>query len=335
MRVLVMLPSYPPHQCIGSYVMTHTLLRALLDRGHQADVVLSETVGEPYELDGVRVWPHRHKADPFEHLDAANVLIAHAGASNRAAALSELHGVPLVLIAHDTSPHTAAVLAKRPAALTVYNSRHMADEFGPASGDSLIIRPPVRVEDYQTTPGDCVTLVNLSDDKGAAVFYALAERFPDVPFLGVEGGYGIQWTKRGPDDLPNVDTLPHVPAGRMRDEVYARTRILLMPSAKETWGRVGVEAMCSGIPVIAHPTEGLRESLGDAGVFVDRGDLDGWAAALKGLLDKRRWPAASRRAKARAAEINPAAELGEWCAAMERLAMRRLRTPRDRSRDHQ
>jgi len=70
-----------------------------------------------------------------------------------------------------------------------------------------------------------------------------------------------------------------------------------MPSEYESWGRVGVEAMASGIPVIAHPTPGLQESLGDAGVFVDRNDIDGWERAIRRLLTPRAYGTASKKAR--------------------------------------
>ena len=41
-----------------------------------------------------------------------------------------------------------------------------------------------------------------------------------------------------------------------------------------------VEALAHGIPVIAHPTPGLRESLGFAGTYVDRDNIDAWEAQL-------------------------------------------------------
>lgn len=324
MRVLAMLPDYPPRG-VGSWVMTHALLRALVQRGHGVDVVLAVADGEPYEVDGVRVWPHRDKADPFRFIDDASVIVTHVESAGRPIALGNARGVPVVQIAHNTGVFTESALRRRSAALTVFNSRQVSASLSGLCVRSVIVHPPVDPADYATTPGDAVTLVNLSEDKGADVFYALAERIPDRPFLGVRGGYGVQITPHGPGDVPNVTVLDHVPPDQMRDQVYARTRVLLMPSAHESWGRAGVEAMCSGIPVIAAPTPGLRESLGDAGVFCDRGDIDAWETALRRLLDGRRWKAASRKAKARATELDPADDLDRWCREVEVLARRRLR----------
>lgn len=324
MRVMAMIPDYLPRG-VGSWVMTHNLLRALVARGHEADVVLSAAAGDPYEIDGVRVWPHVDKSDPFKFVDVVDVLVAHVESAGRALALGEVRGVPVVQIAHNAGAFTEAALRKRPASLTVFNSRHVSARLGGFCGRSIVVHPPVHAADYETTPGDAVTLINLSEDKGADLFYLLAERFPDRRFLGVRGGYGVQVTPHGPDDLPNVAVLAHVPPHEMRDQVYARTRVLLMPSAHESWGRVGVEAMCSGIPVVASPVPGLRESLGDAGIFCDRGDVDAWEQALRFLLDGRRWRSASRKAKSRAAELDPAEDLDRWCGEVENLARRRLR----------
>nr|PZN25585.1 MAG: glycosyl transferase [Mycolicibacterium hassiacum] len=320
-HILALLPGYPPAG-VGSWVMTHALLRALAARGHRVDVVLAHRGGAPYVRDGVHVWPHRGKDDPFRFIRDAQVIVAHVESAQRAVLLGDRYQVPVVQIAHNTSPLSAASLKRWPATVTVFNSVHAAESMGDLASRWIIVRPPVHIAEYETTPGDCVTLVNLSAAKGAHTFYALAERFPAVPFRGIKGGYGVQILPRGDDDLPNVTIVDHMPPSWMRDEVYARTRILLMPSEHESWGRVGVEAMCSGIPVIAHPTPGLRESLGDAGVFVHRDDIDGWEAALRRLLDGRRWRAASRRAKARAEELDPTDDLNAWCEEIENLAWR-------------
>ena len=315
MRVLAMLAAYPPRQCVGSWMMTHGLLRALVQRGHHVDVVLSEMTGDAYELDGVNVWPRVDKADPFRFLANADVIVAHLGGASRATTLGQMCGLPVAHICHNTGDESVGALKRGGASLLVFNSQHMAARFA-GHGPSVVVYPPVDVAAFPASSGDRVTLINLSADKGAATFYAVAERMPDLPFLGVKGGYGTQIVR----ELPNVEILDHVPSDRMRDEVYGRTRILMMPSAHESWGMTGVEAMASGIPVIAHPTDGLRESLGDAGIFVDRCDVDAWMTVIRRLQDKRRWNGASRRAKKRASELDPAPGLQRWCAAVENLA---------------
>lgn len=114
-------------------------------------------------------------------------------------------------------------------------------------------------------------------------FWAIARRLPDVPFLAVRGGYGRQVIPRR---IPrNVEVIDHVPGDRMDDLVWARTRVLLAPSLRESWGMTATEALQRGIPVIAHPTPGLVESLGPAGIFLDRRDVAEWVRVI-GHLDR-------------------------------------------------
>ena len=125
----------------------------------------------------------------------------------------------------------------------------------PTRCGSLVVRPPVYVPDNPRT-GDAVTLINLSADKGAEVWWRLAERNPDTPFLGVLS-WGAQMLAHPEGKYcPNVQLLPTVPHARMGD-VWARTGVLLAPSKTEAWGMAAVEALAHGIPVIAHPTPGL------------------------------------------------------------------------------
>ena len=323
MRVLAMLHLFPPQHNAGAERMVLAMLRALVDRGHDVDVLLSQKHPEitgPYELHGINVHPCRDKTDPFRFISATDVIVTHLENTQRAAALGESYRIPVAKIVHNTFTPTRMQLQKG-ISLAVYNSEWMAEEFSDLDVHSIVVRPPVRVADYETTPGDAITLINLYEPKGPKTFYALAERFPDLPFLAVHGAYGKQVVR----DLPNVEHVAHIDGDRMRDEVYARTKILLVPSDYESWGRVGIEAMASGIPVIAHPTPGLKESLGEAGIFCDRRKIDDWEAAVNKLLKPRSYAAASKKAKARAAALDPADDLDRWCAAMDELAARRAK----------
>lgn len=318
MRILAMVHLWPPRHCAGAEMMLESMLRPLAERGHQVDVLLSRATpdGSPYMRHGLTVHPHVDRNDPLRFVPDADVIVTHLENTARAGALSAIHRKPLVQVLHNQHPTSKAFLASS-TGLAVFNSLWMQEDFA-FDGRQIVVRPPVLAEEYRTTPGECVTLINLSEPKGAKVFYALAERLPAVQFVGVVGAYGQQIQR----EMPNVTLLEHTTDMR---EVYGRTKVLLTPSEYESWGRVGVEAMCSGIPVLSHPTPGLLESLADAGTFCDRNDIDEWERELRRLLTTRAWKAASRRALARAAELDPTDDLERWCEAVEALAPRARR----------
>lgn len=328
-----MLHAYPPAHNAGAEWAAHSLLRELACRGHEVDVLLSDrqSADAAYDIDGVHVHPYRDKADPSRWMRGegrAQAIVTHLENTARASVLGEMNRIPVVHLLHNTFEKSKSWLVKGSPSLVVYNTAWMKADaeawWRVHRGDrpmpwGITVHPPVSVEDYQATPGDRITLINLTEEKGAKVFYALAARMPRRKFLGVIGGYGHQLIR---DDLPNVEIVPHTPGDRMAKDVYARTRVLLAPSSYESYGRVAVEAMCSGIPVVAHPTPGLMESLGEAGVFADRDDIDAWEAAVKRLFSPKVYPQASKAAAARAAGLDPAAELDLWATAMEGVAKR-------------
>lgn len=310
MQVLASIPLYPPSSRVGAWLSTHEVLAHLAARGHQVDVVLSMGEHEPYVLDGVHVHPRWSGLPRLAR--AGDVIVSHLGDSGNAAGFAAELAKPSVRMVHGAIAHADELLAGT--ALAVFNSESLRSEIG-WSGRSIVAAPVVRVSEFETTPGDRVTLVNLSENKGGRLFWKLAEILEaEERFLGVKGGYEAQVEGHA----PNVELIGSTT--RMRDEVYARTRVLLVPSIRESYGRVGLEACCSGIPVIAHPTPGLRESLGDAGLFVDRDDVAGWVEAIGQLADPARWAEASARARARAAELTPDDDLDRVADEIEALA---------------
>ncbi|NML55398.1 glycosyltransferase family 4 protein [Streptomyces sp. R302] len=310
--------------------MLHEMLRALVVRGHRAEVWLSQWPGssEPYEVDGVHVVPPQPGRAYEMTARRAGVLISHLENVPDAASLARGYGIPHIVICHNTFDLTWQPLVTGSTTAAVVNSewmRAVAEEkfTGAAAfrpGQLLVVRPPVHPEAYATRPGDAITLINCTSTKGVGVLAELALRMPNRRFLAVLGGYGEQ---QPPADLPNVEVVEHLDGHRMRDEVYGRTRVLLMPSDYESWGRAGVEAMASGIPVIAHPTPGLRESLGQAGIFCDRDDIDAWAKAIEGLDEPGVYRAAGRRSKARSKALDPAGDLDGWCRMVEEVGRAR------------
>lgn len=317
MFVLVKVHAYPPHHCAGGEMMLHAMLRALVDRGHKVHLHLSRINknSKPYVLDGVKVFPVNSRADWAGDVWACDVMVTHNENTFPMASIASRFKKPLAQVIHSVVPITPSWLSAK-CDLAVFNSESMRDEVGHQPNPHIIVRPPVMAEDYRTTPGHAVTLINLSADKGEKVFWEMARRMPEVDFLGVKGGYGTQVVH----DLPNVEIVPH---GRRMRDTYAATKILLVPSRHESWGRVATEAMVSGIPVIASPTPGLKENLGAAGTFVEHDDWDGWEREIRRLLKPQAWGKASKAALKRAQELDPTDDLNRWADAVEALGDRR------------
>ncbi len=309
MRVFAVTPLYPPLSRVGAWLATHRCLAALAAAGHQVTVMTLNAKADDYTHDGVTVIGFRRGYDLDRGVAAADVVVSHAGDNGMAHLAALRHGRPSVRMVHG---HRLDPVAVAGAALVVFNSQSLARAHQ-VDSPSIVVHPPVFAAEHATTPGNQVTLVNLTAIKGGSLFWRLARVMPDVRFLGVLGGYGRQIRDR----FPNVEVIPSTTD--MRRDVWARTRVLLMPSEVETWGMVGVEALASGIPVIAHPTPGLVESLGAAGVFVDRDEPSGWVGQIRQLADPEVWSAASAHALRRSAELDPLPDLARFTGAVGAL----------------
>jgi glycosyltransferase involved in cell wall biosynthesis len=130
----------------------------------------------------------------------------------------------------------------------------------------------------------------LEERKGVRVLLAAVADLPHVrldfygdgPERGVldaeirKLGLGDRVTVHGfvpDDDLPSI---------------YGGFDAVAVPSLRtsswvEQFGRVAVEAMASGAPVLASDDGALREVVGDAGVLVTPGDVDAWRDAIATL----------------------------------------------------
>lgn len=309
---------YVPYRNAGSETMLHAMCKRLIQAGHEVVVWATVLPDAPpfYEYEGVPVYvTNVVYARQMIRGWKPDVIISHHDNTMRAARVSQQDNIPFVFLMHNDFPATQDILTLNPD-LVVFNTDWMHSKFKDRVTNSMVVHPPVYVEEHATTPGDHITLVNLNENKGANIFYEMARRFPEEKFLGVVGGHGEQIIK----NLPNVEIQEQT--DDMKGKVWARTKILLMPSIYESYGMAGVEALASGIPVLAHPTEGLRESQGPFGCFLDRDDLNSWENALLRLSDPKEWHAASVLAKKRSQELDPAPELDRWVEEVERLEWR-------------
>ena len=322
MKILAHVHKAPPEHNAGAEYMLLTIGRELVRRGHEFTIYARHN-HRATVLDGVRIVPRTTPRGLAGLHRDADLVVTHLDETRQAVALAARHGTPVVHLVHNDRQLAFHGVTPATAALVVFNSRWIADA-ARWPGRSMVVHPPVYAADYRTTPGDRVALLNLSAAKGGPLLFELAARMPDVEFLAVRGAYARQEIPR---DVPrNVAVVANT--ANVVADVYSRTRILLVPSSYESWGRVAIEAAASGIPSIAHPTPGLLESLGAAGVFVDRDDVAGWEAAIRRLLDDpAAYATASRLAFRRAEELDPTAQLDALDVELRRLiALERERT---------
>lgn len=339
MRVLAMVHAYPPAYNAGAEMTMHAMLRRLVQDGHDVDVVVSEPIAgmnpSVHDYEGVTVHPHVNASDPMPFFTdkpkRADVVISHLHNTLRAAALCDIHQIPMVHLVHNTHEFTRGAIRRGPCQLAVFNSHWMHEDFkgfwGRVSSapmpSSIVVHPPVDPQDYAAPKhGSRVTLINLTQAKGGELLWRLAEALPAVKFLGVRGAYGEQVIRSEARWPPNVEVLDHVTPTEMASKVYGQTKLLLMPSVYESYGRTAIEAAHNGIPTIAHPTPGLREALGNTGTFVDRDDLAGWVAAIRYLSSPRGFSAASKRVKTYASSLDFEGDLTRFVDAMEGVVRR-------------
>src|SRR5205807_1926055 len=116
-------------------------------------------------------------------------------------------------------------------------------------------------------------------------------------------------TRRLVTRLPWVRQLGFLDRGRLAD-VYASADICVLPSKTETCGLVALEAMASGLAVVAADAGGFRESIthGRSGVLVAPDDATGFAAEILSLViapQRRAEIATAARAAALARDVAP------------------------------
>lgn len=215
------------------------------------------------------------------HFQECDVMFTQLDATMQAQLLASAHQTPLVQYVHSETQLDMLGVMQSCSALVVFNTEHVAKACAWWDGPSLVLRPPVWADRVRVEqPGACATLVNLSAAKGGMDFWRLAQTLEEVPFLGVQGAYGDQVIQ--PDGLalgPFETASTGLPAnlrvlGKLRDirHALAFTRVLLVLSHTETYGRIAAEAAVSGIPTISVDTPGLREALGDAAIYARRDD---------------------------------------------------------------
>jgi glycosyltransferase involved in cell wall biosynthesis len=293
LNILVFVKRYLPETKAGAERMMHEVLLDLKKNGHNVVVVCEDP--KVSEVDGIELIPVRSNLS--QKLAWMDVMFTQLDYTKKAMEAASSVRKPLINFVHNDFTEKEFGIRKRNSRLIVANSiwiQNSLSGFVP----TMIVNPPTNPEKYSGKTGEAITLINMSDKKGGEMFWQLARLLPDREFIGVIGSWGDQVSYH--KELPNVTIYDKTDDIQ---SIYSKTGIVIMPSTYESWGKVAVEAMSFGIPVIASPTPGLKESIGEDGIFVNLNDVAGYIEAIKSLDDKDLYSQVSKRNKARAKEL--------------------------------
>lgn len=314
MNILLSVHLYLPRHGSGAEWMIHYIAKRLQQNGHNVRVLLHQAnhykIKNNYVFDGVDVFPPNDNV-VRGLMQWANAVFTHLDYTRWTIHTAKLFRKPVFHLIHNSHPYPEIIDAEHPQHI-IYNSFWLKDLLQ-YKFTNFVLPPPVdwRTYDTQTATGDKITLINLNENKGGKVFHEIAKAMPNKQFLGVHGSYDPQITQ----ELPNMTYVMNTPDIM---QVYRQTRLLLMPSEYESWGRTATEAMCSGIPVICTDTPGLKENCGKAAIYVkDRNNVKEWVKAIEALDDEKTYSATSRKAKARSRELDPRKALDEFSTWFE------------------
>lgn len=252
-------------------------------------------------------------SDYVRHRGRPDVLHAHSlyPGGYVAEALSRRWGIPWVLTEHRSLDHLRVLTpwgASREARVVSHaavrcgvsagHARHLARRFGPGGGTwevlhNLVPETPLAARDR--LPGDGPRIGHLSSlvpvkrpDLVVEVFTALSRAVPGArltlagPLEGVDG----ERTRTLVGESPARGSIDLVGA-LARDRVpgfLAGLDALLVPSDSETFGVVMAEALVQGTPVVATPTWGALDVVGEGDGKVVGGGTASPVQALAGAL---------------------------------------------------
>lgn len=339
----------------GSEQSMHTLMASLVERGQNVQVLTRQEIGQQKkeDIDGVTV--QRIQSEELETVFQETVQGSQPDAvmtqlmwSERVIRLCNNLGLPSVYfvrspggnldISYGGSHEVTEVITN-----STVTQRFIIDRW---DRQSTIVNPLIDFSKYIVSvkqPGS-IGMVNPVIPKGGLILKDIAISMPDRNFVAARGWdflkdpTGEHWdlTKMQemadahndelhiPDsiDLSGVDNL-HIegPFRDMRD-FYSRLSLLLVPSIwDEAFGRVVVESMINGIPVLASDRGNLPTTLGNGGIVIkDPFDINEWKRNIELMDDETTYRKYSQQAVKSAKRFDPEKEVDKVVEVLNRVS---------------
>ena len=259
MKILWDIHGYPPTHNAGAEWMAYDINEHLKTEN---EITVMSRKAVPGFQQGVNALEHDNMKLK-QIVRNYDLIFSHLGFVGKVFNVCRAFGKEKFFVIVHNSIEASALKVKKDRMNVIYNSHFTAR--ANYQQRSMIFRPPLIADRYrkEKTGENAITLVNCFEPKGGKILAELAAIMPDRKFIGVLGGYGNQVIV----DLPNLEYIANTV--NMAD-IYARSEIVIQPSSYESYGKAACEAIATDTPVICTGTDGLREALDGAGVYVER-----------------------------------------------------------------
>lgn len=222
-----------------------------------------------------RVFQFYQKTEVEAALARANWIVASEGVLETAAVTAARCKLPLRIVAnseHVNDEWRRCTHLQVPTTLVV-DSRWLLEHYAPLGLTTFVMPPPFNPKGAQThTTRRYITWISDGCPVEQELFVALVRACPDLEFLAV--------TAAQPQLPRNCIVWPAQPNRRF---IWNETRVFLhLSKERAAYPRAALEAACSGIPTIAHPTPVIREVFGDSTIpLLDREHRAAWVDCLR------------------------------------------------------
>jgi glycosyltransferase involved in cell wall biosynthesis len=285
-NVILMCDSFLPITFAGSELSAYETIKYLRSRGHNVSVYVKTHKVDQYDKFPIYKYDP-NDAECRETIINTDVVLFQMSNGHESMEVIKLRSKMSYLFIHMVNSYDWLLQQRVSFPVTIVYNSHMTQDTLPTLYDNMRMVPYVDttklvMNRQYTVQNDVVTLINCNQNKGGELLVEIANKMPNVQFLGIKGGYSNQIIeKEKPKNLSYMDNQKDI------NVVLRKTGILIMPSKNETWGRTAVEAMASGIPVIHSEAPGLVECVGGAGIQCHRNDVDEWCQAINRIIGDR------------------------------------------------
>ena len=285
-------------------------------------LALASKMAEVARLKGLELL-HAHYAIPF---GAAALLAKQIVTERDLKVVLTLHGTDITLVGNNASfkPVTTLTIQRADAVTVVSNwLREETLRQFPIDRELSVVYNFIDPERHQTDVCHCIpdrsrrsqkTLMHISNFRPVkrvrdvvAIFARVADAI-DSRLILVGDGPDVPVAREFAEELGVLDRVTFVGVVDRVASLLSAADLLLLPSSTESFGLVALEAMASGVPVIASDIGGIPEVVrhGETGYLAPVGDVPQMAEyAIALLRDPKRCQRICAAAKARAAEVFP------------------------------